>query len=216
MPQAASRGARRSSRTRCASARGRRPRAPAAIVRSIETRAVRPAAGASPASASQAACDTSAGAPRMDGDVLERPQLARQVLDVHAGPAVDLRRVLAGHHRDLHCGRPACPSGSRRRRPSETWKRSRSAAGSTPISTPSRIVDVLVQDRPPHDRAAADLDARARGSSPPRANRSAGARVARGSSGAPYRPRSPRPRTPSSRPRARGGPPRRRRTSPAG
>src|SRR2546428_628610 len=41
-------------------------------------------------------------APAVHGDVKEPLQLPRQVLDVHAGAAVDVRRVLAGQHGHLH------------------------------------------------------------------------------------------------------------------
>ena len=44
-------------------------------------------------------------------DVVERAQLAREVLDVHARPAVDLRRVLAREQRDLHAVDRRCPWG---------------------------------------------------------------------------------------------------------
>ena len=63
-------------------------------------------------------------------------QLAREVLDVHPRPAVDLRRVLAREQGDLHSV-TRIPLGITTTPPSETWKRSRSFSGSTPISTPS-------------------------------------------------------------------------------
>ena len=44
-------------------------------------------------------------------DVLEGAQLARQVLDVHARAAVDVRRVLAGEQRDPHAVDPHRPWG---------------------------------------------------------------------------------------------------------
>src|SRR5262249_42886737 len=58
------------------------------------------------------------GPPAVDGEVGELRQFARQVLDVHAGPAVDVGRVLAREERDLHLTRERCrPCRSRRRRP---------------------------------------------------------------------------------------------------
>src|SRR4051812_11609993 len=77
------------------------------------------------------------GPPRMHRDLLERRQLARQVLDVHSRPAVDVRRELAGEQRDLHCGSTTAPLPTTTTPPSETTKRARSASGSTPISAPS-------------------------------------------------------------------------------
>jgi len=42
------------------------------------------------------------GGPIVHRDLLQPRQLAGEVLDVHAGAAVDLRRVLAGEQRDAH------------------------------------------------------------------------------------------------------------------
>ena len=67
----------------------------------------------------------------MHADVLQRAQLARQVLDMHARTAVDLRRVLAGQQRDPHAT-TRWPLGITAMPPSETWKRCLSASGSTP------------------------------------------------------------------------------------
>ena len=86
-------------------------------------------------------------------------ELARQVLDVHARAAVDLRRVLAGEQRDPHAstrGALADHDDAARR---DTVKRSRSASGSTPICAPGSIAHVLVEDRAAHDGVAADVDA---------------------------------------------------------
>ena len=44
-------------------------------------------------------------------DVDEPRELAREVLDVHAGAAVDLRRVLAGQQRDPHHASTVCALG---------------------------------------------------------------------------------------------------------
>ena len=63
-------------------------------------------------------------------------ELPRQVLDVHARPAIDLGRVLAREEGDLHAV-TLMPFGITTIPPSLTSKRSASLTGSTPISTPS-------------------------------------------------------------------------------
>ena len=83
------------------------PSTPAAIARSIDIACSAASCGAAPPSASQARCATTPGASRSAPqqctlDVDQPRQLARQVLDVHPGPAVDLGRVLAREQRDLH------------------------------------------------------------------------------------------------------------------
>ena len=99
------------------------------------------------------------GAPAVDGHLLEPGELAREVLDVHAGAAVDLGRVLAREQRDPHA-RPSTvsPLAITTMPPGETTKRSRSASGSTPTCAPGGDPHVLVDDRVPDDRAAADVD----------------------------------------------------------
>ena len=144
-----------------ASGRRSAPSTPAAIDRSIDIARSAARCGASPASASQArwrrrrrrgapqACTVTSSSVR---------ELAREVLDVHAGAAVDLGRVLAREQRDPHASTTS-PLPITTTPPSETVKRSRSASGSTPICAPGADCDVLVEDRPPHHRAAADVDA---------------------------------------------------------
>src|SRR5450756_3145670 len=67
----------------------------------------------------------------------------RQVLHVHAGPAVDLRRVLAGQQRDLHkvtsCPLPTTvmPLGD------TTYPRARSCSLSTPTFAPGGTMTFL-------------------------------------------------------------------------
>ena len=85
------------------------PATPAAIVRSIENACSAAAYGSDPASSDQGRCATTAGPPR-DGRAVGTPavhrhvgharELAGEVLDVDAGPAVDVRWILAREQRD--------------------------------------------------------------------------------------------------------------------
>src|SRR5687767_5400947 len=75
--------------------------------------------------------------PRMDRQLLEPGELARQVLDMHAGAAVDVGRELAREQRDLH-GSTTFPLPTTTTPPPETVNpRSRSRSWSTPTSAPS-------------------------------------------------------------------------------
>src|SRR5436190_1158544 len=81
--------------------------------------------------------DRAVPAPRMHRDVVQRRQLARQVLDVHAGAAVHLGRVLACEQADLHA-RTTWPLPTTVTPPADTVKpRSRSRSWSTPTLAPS-------------------------------------------------------------------------------
>ena len=147
------------------------PSAAAAIVRSIDNGAQRGevAARRRPARPTAGGAGDVGSRSRPSSatvDVLERAQLAREVLDVHARPAVDLRRVLAGQQRDASRRPPACPSGSRRCRRRRRVKRSRSRLGVDADLRARRRLHVLVEDRAAHDRAARRPRRRARGSSP--------------------------------------------------
>ena len=135
------------------------PSAPAAIVRSIETaRSAARCGRRRPARPTPCALSRPrAGAPAVDAHVLERAQLARQVLDVHARAAIDLRRVLAGQQRDPHAVTRS-PLGMTTMPPSDTWKRARVGLRVDADLARPRRSHVLVHDRPPHDRVAAHLD----------------------------------------------------------
>ena len=134
---------------------------PAAIVRSID---IARSAASSGAGAGQrvprlvADGAGAVGAPGVDVDLDQVAQLARQVLDVHAGPAVDVRRVLAREERGPHAATVA-PLGMTTTPPAEIVKRSRSASGSTPICGAVGDAHVLVDDGPAHDGVAPDVDA---------------------------------------------------------
>ena len=97
-------------------------------------------------------------APRVDGDVLEPRELAREVLDVHARAAVDLGRVLAREQRDLH----ASTTGALADHHDAAVRDGEALAvglGSTPICAPGAIRTFLSRIALPHDRVAADVDA---------------------------------------------------------
>src|SRR5690349_5218859 len=70
------------------------------------------------------------------GDIDQRRQLAGQVGDMHARPAVHLGRILAGQQRDsqfVHYGTTSCPLPTTVMPPAETTKpRARSCSLSTP------------------------------------------------------------------------------------
>src|ERR1700735_968363 len=76
-------------------------------------------------------------------DKAGRRQRPGQVLHVHPGPAVDVRRVLAGQQRDLHPF-TTCPLPTTVMPPGETAKpRARSCSLSTPILAPSGTMTFL-------------------------------------------------------------------------
>ena len=72
-------------------------------------------------------------APAVHRQLGEPRELAREVLDVHARAAVDLRRVLPREQRDLQRASTFSPLPITTMPPSETVKRSRSAFASTPM-----------------------------------------------------------------------------------
>ena len=114
---------------------------PAAIDRSTDIARSAASSGASPASASHGVVHDRVLAvrpTRAPSTSAKRRQLARQVLDVHAGAAVDLGRVLAREQRDLHAA-TTLPLPTTVTPPSDTVNpRSRSASWSTPTARPAR------------------------------------------------------------------------------
>ena len=124
-------------------------------------------------------------APAVDGHVDELRELAREVLDVDARAAVDVRRVLAGEEgraNRVRCrhARPCRPRRSRRARRRTASGRAR---GRRRGGAPGLDDDVLVDDRVADDRALADVGAVQERRSPRRAPASGRGRRARGPSG---------------------------------
>ena len=114
-----------------------------------------------------------------------RASSRRQVLDVDAGAAVDLRRILPREElRPAAYAPTISPLPTTTMPPGETANCSRSSSGSTPIRAPGGDAHVLVDDRVAHDRAPADIDAVQAAPSPRPRSRSGPARRARGWSGA--------------------------------
>ena len=158
------------------------------------------------------------GAPAVDVDVDELRELAREVLDVHAGAAVDVRRVLAREEGDPHVRpRRRSPLPITTTPPAETTNRLRSLLGVDPdlralarcatflstiaCCTTARAADVdAVHERPSPRPGRSECDAHAG-----RQHRAPHGPARDDDAGADHRVER----------RARAGPARRTRTSPA-
>ena len=138
----------------------------AVITRSTDIACSAARCGSLPTSASHARCATTPGvralgAPAVHGQLLAPRELARQVLDVHAGPAVDLGRVLAREQRDAH--RLGLHDVALADHDDAAVRHGEALRVGLEVDAdlrPGVDVDVLVDDRALDDRAAADLHAR--------------------------------------------------------
>src|SRR5215472_19233935 len=90
------------------------------------------------------------GSLAVHGEADQVSKLARQILHVHAGAAVDLRRVFPGQQRDADLGEhrghgaTCCPLPTTVTPPGETTNpRARSCSLSTPTATPSGTITFL-------------------------------------------------------------------------